>query len=97
MLRLNLQIFHLRKYAKIYLVFFNETLCPKDFQSKTSNFPFWSLREISQIVKCYNTFCSTNTACYCYNMGQDDTIGKIELIPSSVLSSKIANSGNDIQ
>ena len=30
-------------------------------------------------------------------MGQDDTIGKIELNPSFVLSSKSANSRNDIQ
>ena len=30
-------------------------------------------------------------------MGQNDTIGKIELNPSSVLSSKSANSKNDIQ
>ena len=30
-------------------------------------------------------------------MGQNDTIGKIELIPGFVLSHKIANSRNDIQ
>ena len=29
--------------------------------------------------------------------GQNDTIGKIELIPGFVLSSKSANSRNDIQ
>ena len=33
----------------------------------------------------------------CCDMGQNDTIGKIELNPSFVLSSKSANSRNDIQ
>ena len=33
----------------------------------------------------------------CCDMGQDDTIGKIELNPSFALSSKSANSRNDIQ
>ena len=33
----------------------------------------------------------------CCDKGQNDTIGKIELNPSSVLSSKSANSRNDIQ
>ena len=33
----------------------------------------------------------------CCDMDQSDTIGKIELIPSFVLSSKSANSRNDIQ
>ena len=34
---------------------------------------------------------------HCCDMSQNDTIGKIELIPSSILSSKSANSRNDIQ
>ena len=34
---------------------------------------------------------------YCCDMGQRDTIGKIELNPSFVLSSKSANSSNNIQ
>ena len=33
----------------------------------------------------------------CCDTGQNDTIGKIELIPSLILSSKSANSRNDIQ
>ena len=33
----------------------------------------------------------------CCDMDQSDTVGKIELIPSFVLSSKCANSRNDIQ
>ena len=33
----------------------------------------------------------------CYDMGQNDTIGKIELKPSIVLSSDNTNCKNDIQ
>ena len=33
----------------------------------------------------------------CCDMGQNDTIGKIELIPLSVLSSDNTNCKNDIQ
>ena len=33
----------------------------------------------------------------CCDTGQNDTVGKIELNPSSVLSSKNANYRNDIQ
>ena len=33
----------------------------------------------------------------CYDMGQNDTIGKIELKPSIVLSSDYTNCKNDIQ
>ena len=33
----------------------------------------------------------------CYDMGQNDTIGKIELNPSFVLSSNNTNYKNDIQ
>ena len=33
----------------------------------------------------------------CCDMGQNDTIGKIELIPGFVLSSESTNSRNDIQ
>ena len=33
----------------------------------------------------------------CCNMGENDTIGKIELNPSFILSDKSANSRNDIQ
>ena len=34
---------------------------------------------------------------WCYDMGQNDTIGKIELKPSIVLSSDNTNCKNDIQ
>ena len=33
----------------------------------------------------------------CYDMGQNDTIGKIELKPSIILSSDNTNCKNDIQ
>ena len=38
-----------------------------------------------------------NSSNWCCDMDQSDTIGKIELNPSFVLSSKSANSRNDIQ
>ena len=40
---------------------------------------------------------STKYCTSCCDTGQNDTIGKIELNPSFVLSSKSANSRNDIQ
>ena len=43
------------------------------------------------------TFMSDLCTTICCEMGQNDTIGKIELNPSSILSSKSANSRNDIQ
>ena len=43
-------------------------------------------------------FCNTLWLSYnCYDMGQNDTIGKIELKPSIVLSSDNTNCKNDIQ
>ena len=36
-------------------------------------------------------------ASICWDMGQNDTISKIELIPSFILTSKSANSKNNIQ
>ena len=38
-----------------------------------------------------------NDSSYCCDMGQNDTIGKIELNPSFVLSSVETNCKNDIQ
>ena len=42
-------------------------------------------------------FSAEEIAAYCYDMGQNDTIGKIELKPSIVLSSDNTNCKNDIQ
>ena len=41
--------------------------------------------------------CCSNCRGECYDMGQNDTIGKIELKPSIVLSSDNTNCKNDIQ
>ena len=46
------------------------------------------------ILKCR---CSSQLEGNCCDTGQNDTIGKIELNPSFVLSHKSANSKNDIQ
>ena len=43
------------------------------------------------------TYSPTKGGKVCCNIDQNDTIGKIKLIPSSVLSSKSAISRNDIQ
>ena len=43
-------------------------------------------------VNCYVVICN-----FCCDMGQNDTIGKIELNPSFVLSSDETNYKNDIQ
>ena len=48
---------------------------------------------ISEIIKLLN---DDETPCCC-DMGQNDTIGKIELNPSFVLSSDNTNCKNDIQ
>ena len=46
-----------------------------------------------EIISC----CDNNSSHVCCDMGQNDTIGKIELNPSIVLSSDNTNCKNDIQ
>ena len=58
----------------------------KHFKISFSLYMLWDILFI-KIFLCY----------LCCDMGQNDTIGKIELFPSSVLPSKSANSRNDIQ
>ena len=57
--------------------------------------------EIWQYIYVIHTAAATfqweNVAWYCCDMGQNDTIGKIELNPSFVLSSDNTNYKNDIQ
>ena len=51
-------------------------------------------RRISKSFRDHRNF---STAAYCCDMGQNDIIGKIELIPLSVLSTDNTNCKNDIQ
>ena len=46
---------------------------------------------------CHGNACNLFAPVVCYDMGQNDTIGKIELKPSIVLSSDNTNCKNDIQ
>ena len=47
---------------------------------------------------CFNDhYLDVHVCTYCCDMGQNDTIGKIELNPSFVLSSVETNCKNDIQ
>ena len=55
-------------------------------------------RTYIRFAKFYGCSLSCKNCCrYCCDMGQNDTIGKIELKPSIVLSSDNTNCKNDIQ
>ena len=49
------------------------------------------------IVMTEDTIVATLNSYWCCDMGQNDTIDRIELIPSNVLSSDNTNCKNDIQ
>ena len=58
-----------------------------------------SLLISSPVLRCLTElkFANTPHNSFCCDMGQNDTIGKIELKPSIVLSSDNTNCKNDIQ
>ena len=72
--------------------------------NNTGQYSFWLMKAVQHAIgkatlpsKEYEVIYSKRKASSCCDMSQNDTIGKIELIPSIVLSSDNTKYKNDIQ